>query len=87
MQPLIYKQVLDHENNLMGLELWQGSQYITVSLRGSTSNKAGYKWDEVRDFVDNLAEKSRKQIESSMNDDLFSKRFLGAVVENATKTI
>jgi len=63
MKPITYKQAMDSEGSLLGLELWQGDQHITISLgHADPSNHMGYKWMEIRKTIDELSERIRKQI-------------------------
>ena len=54
MNPITYKFVMDEKGLLSGVELWQNNQYITVSMSIPDVHKNGYRWSEVKDFLDNV---------------------------------
>lgn len=55
MTPITYKQVLDKEGSLTGLELWQNGQHIAISFSIGGTHKAYYRWEEVRPIIDELS--------------------------------
>ena len=59
---LHYKQVLDGEGNLQSLEIWQGTQHITIALASSNyrDGSANFKWDTIKKTVDRLQEVAMK---------------------------
>jgi len=53
---ITYKQVLDSQGNLAYLEIWQGSQRISISLAGNTygDGASNYKWETIKKTIDKL---------------------------------
>lgn len=54
MNPITYKQVIDHKGTLQGIELWQGDQHITISLEMKGLHSSGYKWEEVKSMIESM---------------------------------
>ncbi len=60
MRPITYKQILDKDGSPQALELWQGDQYITISLSIGGLHKTGFRWEEIRTTIDGLAERAKR---------------------------
>lgn len=54
MEKIKYKFIMDGNGLLSGVELWQGNQHITVSMAAPGTHKNGYRWSEVKDFMDKV---------------------------------
>lgn len=54
MQPITYKFVMDMDGLIRGVELWQNDQHITISMMAKGTRKNGYRWVEIRDFLDTV---------------------------------
>lgn len=68
LQEVTYKEILDSEGNFKALEIWQGIDHITVTLRtrqfGSGPTDAS-NWHAVRETVDTIAERVHRESETS----------------------
>lgn len=53
-KPVTYKLVLNNTGLLLGIELWQGDQHITISMEAATPWKNGYRWSEIKEFLDGV---------------------------------
>lgn len=51
---ITYKFVLNSDGTLLGVELWQNGQHITISMAAEGTHKNGYRWREVKEFLDNI---------------------------------
>lgn len=54
MKPITYKFVMDGGGLLSGVELWQGDQHIAISMEAKNISRTGYKWGEIKEFIDNI---------------------------------
>lgn len=54
MSPITYKFVMDSKGLITGVEMWQGREHITVSMAATGTHENGYRWNEVKDFLDNI---------------------------------
>ena len=54
MKPITYKFVMDYKGTLSGIELWQDNQHITLDMSPVDTMKNGYRWQEVKEFMDTV---------------------------------
>lgn len=61
LRDITYKEILDPDGNFRALEIWQGDQHVTVTLRSSQFNSSGpsdrSNWHQVKDTVDRIAKR------------------------------
>lgn len=55
LKPITYKFVMDMNGLLCGIELWQNGQHITISMMAEGTRKNGYRWAEVKEFLDTVS--------------------------------
>lgn len=59
LKDITYKEILDAEGNFSALEIWQGDQHVTVTLRSNQFNSSGpsdrSNWHTVKSTVDRIA--------------------------------
>ena len=60
MSPITYKQVLDKEGSLVGLELHQDGRYIEISLGAKAQHYGGFRWYEIKKVIDELQQRAFK---------------------------
>lgn len=53
-KPIVYKFVMDSDGLVSGVELWQNGQHITISMSFPSTKKNGYRWCEIKDFLDSV---------------------------------
>lgn len=63
-----YKQVLDREGFLTGLELWQDGKFITISFSVKGTHPNYYRWEEIKVVVDKLAQKAFDEVNARTKD-------------------
>jgi hypothetical protein len=61
VKPIEYKLQYDSRGGLSHLELWQNGQHIKLSLALKSPTPVGYKWDEVKYIIDQIAAKVQKE--------------------------
>lgn len=61
MKEITYKQVLSSKGDFIGLELWQNDQHITISFEANGTHRNGFRWVEVKETVERLAAKTKKE--------------------------
>lgn len=66
MEKITYKQVLDTEGDVEYLELWQGENFIKISLSSHGTHTNGYRWEEVKKVVDFIATTSKDHTEKRL---------------------
>lgn len=66
MAPIEYKLALDEKGTIKGVELWQGSHYITISLEAHGLHESGYRWIDVQKQLKALQEVAQAQTEKSL---------------------
>lgn len=59
MKPITYKKVLGKDGYFEALELWQGDQYITITLAGAGTHENYHRWEEVRAIIDKMQEEHK----------------------------
>jgi len=65
---ITYKQVLDDQGDLSYLEIWQGTQRISISLAGNTfgDGASNYKWETIKKTIDKLQGNVQANIMASL---------------------
>lgn len=61
---LTFKKVLDKDGAFKELEIWQGSQYITITFQGSEVDSLfhNWKWVNLRKILDKTQGEIRKAV-------------------------
>ena len=54
LKPITYKFVMDMNGLIRGVELWQNGQHITISMMAKGTRKNGYRWSEIKEFLDTV---------------------------------
>ena len=45
---------MDANGLICGVELWQNGQHILISMSSWSARKNGYRWCEIKDFLDSV---------------------------------
>ncbi|ODR25795.1 hypothetical protein [Mycolicibacterium porcinum] len=60
---ITYKEILDAEGNFKALEIWQGIDHVTVTLRTNQFGDSTTNWQTIKDTVDRIAERVHRDSE------------------------